>query len=129
MGHKVGRGECWDLPYYALQVVGAKTPHDLGTDLYVWGQEIPLSEAKPGDILQFENVVIERHWSDGSWYKWDFPKHSAIIESVNGVYYTLLNENYDDKKIVTRLKDIPLGDANINSGSIKAYRPIKKDSK
>ena len=43
---KVGRGECWDLPFQALKAAGAKTPHDLGNDLYVWGTEIPLSDVR-----------------------------------------------------------------------------------
>lgn len=131
LGKKVGRGQCWDLPFHALQGVGAKTPHDLGEDLYVWGEEISLSEATKGDILQFEDVVIRREWNDGDktkWEEWSFrPRHSAIIEAKSGVFYTLLNQHIRRQEKVTRLARIPLGSEFITRGSIRAYRPVKKE--
>jgi len=126
LGKRVGRGECWDLPFHGLQAVGAKTPHDLGSDLYVWGEPISLSEAGPGDVLQFEGVFIRRTWSDGREQTWNFrTKHSAIVESRNGIFFHLLNQHIQGKKIVTRL-EIPLGDEFITRGTVRAYRPIKK---
>jgi hypothetical protein len=54
LGHKIGRGECWDLGEAALKQAGASTSSDLGplgadTD-YVWGDPIDLSKVEPGDI-------------------------------------------------------------------------------
>src|SRR4051794_25684175 len=88
IGQKVGRGECWDLPDDALKFAKAKTPNDLGQDLYVWGDEIKnLADAQPGDILQFEGVQIRRDWvrADGrsAWETLNFgQRHSAIVEKV-----------------------------------------------
>ena len=129
LGKKVGQGECWDLPFHGLQAINAKTPHDLGKNLYVWGEPISLSDARRGDILQFEGVVIRRTWrteKGTEWKEWSFrDKHSAIVESVNGVFFHLLNQHIGGKKTVTRL-EIPLGDEFITRGTIRAYRPIKK---
>jgi hypothetical protein len=76
LGHKIGRGECWDLGEAALKHAGASTSSDLGplgadTD-YVWGDPIDLSKVEPGDILQIRNhlvtttTVIEYKFKDGS---------------------------------------------------------------
>src|SRR5687767_3086371 len=77
VGKKVGDGSCWSLPYAALKHAGAKTPHDLGADLYVWGTRINnLKDAQPGDILQFKGVRIKHTetFPDGSWrsHEYDF---------------------------------------------------------
>ena len=76
LGHKIGRGECWDLGEEALKQAGASTSTDLGplgadTD-YVWGDAIDLAKVQPGDILQIRNhvvtttTVIEYKFKDGS---------------------------------------------------------------
>jgi len=76
LGHKIGRGECWDLGEAALKQAGASTSSDLGplgadTD-YVWGDPIDLAKVEPGDILQIRNhvvtttTVIEYKFKDGS---------------------------------------------------------------
>ena len=76
LGHKIGRGECWDLGEEALKQAGASTSSDLGplgadTD-YVWGDPIDLAKVQPGDILQIRNhlvtttTVIEYKFKDGS---------------------------------------------------------------
>lgn len=130
VGHVVDRGECWDLPFFALKASNAKTPHDLGTDLYVWGTVIAdLKSAQPGDILQFSNVKIHREWREGNKVKWqDFTfgeRHSAVVESVDGMFFTTLNAHINGKKKVTRLV-LNLSPENITSGTITLYRPISK---
>jgi hypothetical protein len=78
MGQQVGRGECYDLPYHALVNAGAKSAPDYGkiTDHanYVWGKEVNLLKAQPGDILQFRDhkiiivttIKTKRTYRDGS---------------------------------------------------------------
>jgi hypothetical protein len=130
VGQVVDRGECWDLPFFALKNSNAKTPHDLGTDLYVWGTVIPnIRDAKPGDILQFSNVRIHREWREGNMTKWqDFNfgvRHSAVVESVEGAFITTLNAHINGKKKVTRLV-LNLSPENITQGTVTLYRPIAK---
>ena len=131
LGHKVGRGKCWDLPFEALRHANAKTPHELGRGLYFWGQKIDrLEDAQPGDILQFEKVHIKSEWVEGNtkhWATWDFPdKHSAIVETVNGgMWFTVLNAHIKNNPKVTRLR-MNLSPENIQSGTIEVYRPIEK---
>lgn len=130
LGHKVGRGECWDLPFFALKQAKASTPQDLGNDLYVWGTPIPnLSDAQPGDILQFEGVRLYREWRVGNTVKWETfsfsTKHSAIVEVVDkGMFFTILNAHVNGSNKVTRLR-INLAPENVKAGSIYLYRPIQ----
>ena len=136
LGKQVGTGTCWDLPNEALKHAGAKIPAELG-DLYVWGTLIPsLRDAQPGDILQFKGVHIkwtDKH-ADGSWnsYALDFGDlHSAIIQTVDGeLFFTTLNAHVTvkgtkDKRKVQIVK-MNLSPENIQSGTIKLYRPIPK---
>jgi hypothetical protein len=132
VGHKVGRGECWDLPNDALKAAGGSTPNDLGKDLYVWGQPIAdLADAQPGDILQFENVKIHRTWVTGDRVKHtedlDFmEKHSAIVEKVDkGMWFTTLNAHVNGSKRVQRLR-MNLSSENIVKGKIYVFRPMAK---
>lgn len=132
LGKVVDRGECWDLPFEALRHAKAKTPWDLGSDLYVWGERIDnLKDARPGDILQFEGVRIETTWTTGDgvtherWYNFG-ERHSAIVEKVDGeLFFTTLNAHINKRKKVQRLR-INLSPENIKSGRIYLYRPIPK---
>ncbi len=129
LGHKVGRGECWDLPFFALKQAKASTPHDLGGDLYVWGTPIAnLADAQPGDILQFEGVRLYREWREGNKVKWETfsfaTKHSAIVEVVDkGMFFTILNAHVNRNNKVSRLR-INLSPENVKAGSIYLYRPL-----
>ncbi len=62
LGHKVGRGECWDLGEESLKHAGASTSSDLGPveadTNYVWGDPIDLAKVEPGDILQIRNHLV-----------------------------------------------------------------------
>ena len=129
LGHVVGSGECWDLPYEALRFAKANTPHELGNDLYVWGQRIEnLNDAQPGDLLQFEGVRMKREWVTGDgvkhWEEFNFgERHSAIVEKIDGgLFFTILNAHVNKKKAVTRLR-INLSAENIQRGTIYLYRP------
>ena len=134
-GKKVGRGECWDLPFEALKHSGAKTPWDLGSDLYVWGVRVEnLSDAQPGDILQFVGVKIRREWvrADGrqAWEEYNFQeRHSAIVLSVDkGLFFTTLNAHVNHSRKVQRLR-FNLSPENITAGTIYLYRPTPRDGK
>ncbi|HAT11809.1 MAG TPA: hypothetical protein DCS97_14745 [Planctomycetes bacterium] len=48
IGEQVGRGECWDLPGVWLQEHGYVRPG------YDFGQEVPVTEALPGDVLSID---------------------------------------------------------------------------
>ena len=153
VGKKVGSGECWDLPFEALKAAEAMTPWDLpGKNLYVWGEEIKdLKEAQPGDILQFEGVVIQGSWVTREkikikhqkdpvdakvthWENFNFgEKHSAIVEKVDkDLFFTTLNAHIQisnkgetkPMKEVQRLQ-INLSPENI-TGKIYLYRPTTK---
>lgn len=77
LGHKIGRGKCWDLGEQALKQAGAQTSNDLGpveedTD-YIWGDSISdISKIEPGDILQIRDhlvttkITTEYVFKDGS---------------------------------------------------------------
>jgi hypothetical protein len=138
IGKRVGKNAtCWDLPFAALQHAGAKTPWDLH-DTYVWGTLIPdLKDAQPGDILQFEGVHIKRSWTlpDGrpAWETLDFgQRHSAIIQKVDKeLFFTTLNQHVIYKgssknKFKVQIIPMNLSPENIQSGTIKLYRPIPK---
>jgi hypothetical protein len=92
----IGKGECWDLPYEALNKVGAKTPNTRGGDLYDWGQVITMESATSGDIVQFSNhkatiltiqvITTPKQTITNEKEKYAIrgPIHSAIIDKVNG---------------------------------------------
>jgi hypothetical protein len=60
--HRVGSGECADLPDRALKKAGARSASDYGKITadadYVWGTEVALAKAESGDILQFRNHEV-----------------------------------------------------------------------
>jgi hypothetical protein len=77
LGHKIGRGKCWDLGEQALKQAGANTSNDLGPveedSDYIWGDPVgDLSKIEPGDVLQIRDhlvtteTTIEYLFKDGS---------------------------------------------------------------
>lgn len=57
--HRVGGGECWHLADLALKHAGAQSSTTTGRDDdYVWGAEVAVGAAIPGDILQFRDYVV-----------------------------------------------------------------------
>lgn len=133
-----GKGTCWDFPFAALKYAGASTPHDLGNDLYVWGQPVErLADAQPGDIIQFFGVTIRREWvttdeKAGMIYEhfevFDFAdKHSAIVERVEpGLFITLLNAHIKGSNGKIKRLRINLSPENVQSGTIHLYRPVER---
>lgn len=116
---KVGRGECWDLAAGALNTHNAKwdgrykygTPVDFKNDcLY------------PGDIIQFERVVIETRDANG-YFRLEMPHHTAVVYEVhNKNSITIAHQNYNNvrKVILTEVQF-----SNVKSGKVMIYRPVK----
>jgi hypothetical protein len=97
IGRQVGKGECWDLADQALKKAGAESSTTTGKDDdYVWGDEIPLKDAQPGDVLQFRDFTVTTRvdtkvtYADGSGSEsWSEKKanrghHTAIVDAVTG---------------------------------------------
>lgn len=155
IGRKVGDGECFALADQALRNAGAATAEDfcqIGPDTdYVWSsQEENLTDAAPGDILQFRNFSFERRIDrpDGSWNTQteSRPHHTAVIEStrteVGIVFFTILEQNVtigsvgNQAKKTVRRNEIPTnsGTLTINrdritytvSGTLWVYRPVAR---
>ena len=100
-------GECTELIDAALKQYGGKPifyrktmVFDKGTPgwfpTYGWGGMVLSTKSKvppgttAGHIIQFEKCKFE-----STNRKWDFPHHTAIVESVNGTNITLLHQNVD----------------------------------
>lgn len=124
MGKKVGDGECWSLVNEALKSAGAHQPGQGGYGSYVFGKAIGLNELKPGDILQFENVVFKHTNPNGSWSQNNFPHHTAIVNSVSGRQIGLIHQNINGNKTV-QTGTINLDDKQ-SGGTLSAFRPQPK---
>ncbi len=104
--HRVGRGECWDLADQALRHAGARSSTTTGSqDDYVWGIEIPIIAAVPGDILQFRDHVVTTStmtrttWLNGSLssgpdvVRASRPHHTAIVVAVAPAVLTIFEQH------------------------------------
>jgi len=117
LGQQVGNGECWTLAEDALIYAGAKPANQ-----YVFGDAIPLSSAQPGDILQFESVILI---GANYWMILGTPHHTAIVDQIQGGQIQMLNQNVNG---VLRVQYSTINLADLHSGTITAYRAISKDS-
>ena len=113
VGKQVGTGECWDLGANALRYAGARPANG-----YNFGKAISLP--KPGFIIQFNNARFE---SNGSWNQMGSPHHTAVIERVNGNVITILQQNVNGVRKVSRAT---LDLSTKVSGSYTFYRPMAK---
>lgn len=118
LNRKVGRGECWDLAADALN-----THHAVWNGRYEFGSQVDYKNecVYPGDIIQFENVIVESH-SGNSYLTESMSHHTAIIYAVSAPgQFTLAHQNYGKgpKKVGLTLLNIQ----NITRGKITIYRP------
>jgi hypothetical protein len=114
---KVGKGECWDLAAEALNIHGAKWDKK-----YHFGKKVDYRTEciYPGDIMQFENVVIETV-TKNSRFRETMPHHTAVIYEVAAKgQYMLAHQNYNNVKKVTL---VPLSMENIKKGRVSIFRP------
>ena len=115
VGKQVGNGECWTLGAEALKAAGARRPNG-----YVFGNEIPLDHAVPGDIIQFESA---RFVGPNYWIQMGVPNHTAILYVVNGTKMLLLNQNVNGSRLVQfSMVDM----AELQTGTVTVYRAVEK---
>jgi hypothetical protein len=115
LGQRVGDGECFTLADGALHAAGARSAGDYGIVVpdadYVWGTAVPLSDLRPGDVIQFRNYRYDREIETtnrdrSATSTHDFqerPHHTAIVERVGGYgAVTVLEQNSPDGSPVSR---------------------------
>lgn len=120
IGTKVGRGECWDLAHDALEGAGASWDHAYG-----FGKEVFPSRDSiyPGDIVQFNNVVIKSDTPEGLLTE-TYGIHTAVVYEVLGPgKYRIAHQNtgFSGRKVGLSVLTL----ANKKSGKIRFYRPVK----
>ena len=116
----VGRGECWDLAAQPLNELGAKWDKE-----YRYGREVNYKRDSiyPGDIIQFEGVVVKRVLANMT-ISSNLDHHTAVIYEVNGQgQYTIAHQNTSDFGRKVGLSELDL--SNILRGSFTIYRPCK----
>ena len=114
---KVNRGECWDLAAQALN-----THHAKWDGRYKYGTPVDYRSecVYPGDIIQFERVVVEYEF-DGGMMRDEMPHHTAVIYEVKSTgNFVLAHQNYNNKKRVVLTS---LNMEHIKRGTAKIYRP------
>ena len=126
LGQKVGDGQCSTLAAQALRRAGAKTRRgEHGT----WGDELrSLLDAKPGDILQFDDALFvhTRFLEDGAkrTEMISFPHHTAIVARVRKrgtkPILVVLHQNVGNTQIV---QEWTINMADKKRGTVKLYRP------
>lgn len=145
-GQPVGAGrQCWDLADKALRTSGAKGSADLGpmgTDAdYVWGDEIDLKDAIPGDVLQYRDfdmtivTTTETTFDDGyveiktQTANETHPHHTAIVaNNAGGGAITVLEQNYRGKK--EHVKANPSWWKSATPTPVTSYKRVtRKDNK
>lgn len=121
IGKKVGRGECWDLAANALNTTSAAWDKE-----FKYGRQVNLKKecVFPGDIMQFEDVVIE-YTKGKTMYKEKMAQHTAIIYEVKGEgEYIIADQNTTQHGRKVGLS--PLNLKTITKGKYLLYRPEKK---
>lgn len=118
LGHKVGRGECWDLADQALRASGAEPARG-----YVFGERIDVDDVIPGDILQFTSARFDE---PGYWVLMGTPNHTAVVQAVDEQRLFILQQNFSGKRYVTTYDFTP---GNMTSGTLEAFRPIPRESR
>jgi cell wall-associated NlpC family hydrolase len=111
IGKRVGNGQCWTLAAEALRAAGAEPPKG-----YTFGDEIPLRDIQPGDILQFTTARFDE---PGYWAIMGTPNHTAVVYSLGDRTF-ILHQNVGGKKYV---QTFDLDFDNLTSGRVQAYRP------
>ncbi len=122
IGKKVDRGECWDLANQALIKVNANWDGQ-----YKYGKRIfPQKDTIfPGDIIQFENVII-KYQKGNTIYTEKMKHHTAIVYNVLGKgYYEIAHQNTQFSGHKVGISELKL--SNITNGKIYFYRPFTKE--
>ena len=118
-GHKVDRGECWDLAAQALNQAGANWD-----GFYGFGRAYDRRKEAilPGDIMQFEGVTMETR-TKGGMERFSFGKHTAIVIAVRGPgKVTIAHQNFGPTG--RKVSQLELDLSTITKGRILLYRPV-----
>ena len=120
MGTQVDRGECWDIAYRALELTNAKWDK-----MYVYGEPVDYmnEEVFPGDIIHFEDVVIQQTVGLATITE-TMEQHTAIIVEVydKGIYELAhQNTSFSGRKVGTS----PIDLNGLKEGQVIVYRPVK----
>ncbi len=124
MGRTVGTGECWDLAAGALEYAGAYLNRHSEETLYIFGKQMDpwKNPIFPGDIIQFENVII-RYKKGRTIYTKKMPHHTAIIYEVQKPgQYLIAHQNSSETGRKVGIS--PLDLKNIIRGKYMVYRPL-----
>jgi len=95
----------------ALKSAGAQPPN-----VYDFGEEVALTELRPGDVLHFYNAVLV---TPTYWMTLGAPDHVAIVGAVRGTSLVIYHQNMNGN-LTVRQDTIDL--ATLQSGTISAYR-------
>jgi hypothetical protein len=103
---------------------------------FTWGQPVEsFKEALPGDILQFQNAVLQgkKFISRRRWVTWhhEYPHHTAIVARVSdgGNTVVVLHQNVtlqgkpDKETMNVQETTLPM-DSLQKGGSIQIFRPV-----
>jgi hypothetical protein len=127
LGQQVGNGQCTALVVEALRHSGGRRRGSRGG---IWGDELgSLRDAKPGDILQFEDVVFisRRRQDDGTRViqTRKMSHHTAIIAKVRKrgtkPILVILHQNVDNNLTV---QEATIDLADKTRGTVKGYRVV-----
>lgn len=130
LGHRVGDGECSALVEEALRQAGtSRGPGD-------WGDPVPLGDARPGDILQFDGCVfVRRRILPGGGVLTltiQSPRHMAIVAQAQirrgRPIFTVIHQNsgFEQAEEATRkvVQEGVFNLAEMRRGTVRAYRPV-----
>ncbi|SRR6056297_536584 len=121
IGYQIDRGECWDLAYQALKRVEADWDGE-----YVYGKKLDPKKDKilPGDIIQFENVVL-KYYRGTKRFTERMEHHTAIVYKIKGKgVFEIAHQNTSFSGRTVGLSTLDLG--TIVDGQIFIYRPVKQ---
>jgi hypothetical protein len=136
-GTSVGDGNCSALAIAALKDAGAQYyPWSQRSGALTWGEPVAsFKDALPGDILQFENAVLDgkKFVTRRRWISWhhEYPHHTAILARVSdgGKVVVVLHQNVtmkgkDDKETMNVQETTLPIDSLQSGGSIHIFRPV-----
>ena len=121
IGYQIDRGECWDLAYQALTRVDADWDGE-----YVYGKKLDPKKDQilPGDIIQFENVVI-KYYRGTKRFTERMEHHTAIVYKIKGKrVFEIAHQNTSFSGRTVGLSTLDL--TTIVDGEIFIYRPVEE---
>lgn len=132
LGKKVGNGDCGALAASALREAGARRVKPGPA----WGDPIAeLADARPGDILQFEDVVFQGREVRGTairtWTR-TLTHHTAIVSRISrrkgALTLKILHQNVGNNDVEEARRQVvqewTLSLADQTQGTIHAFRPV-----